>query len=70
MNTIKDLSPEVINSFKNKLKGGIVLPSNKAYKDTRKVYNAMIDKHPGLFAMCENTDDVIASVNFGRGNAC
>ncbi len=28
----------------------------------------MINKHPGLFVMCENTYDVIASVNFGRDN--
>lgn len=68
MNTIKDLSPEALNSFKNQLDGSIVLSSDTAYNDTRKVYNAMIDKHPGVFAMCETVDDVIASVNFGRDN--
>src|SRR5690606_13578259 len=26
------------------------------------------DKRPGLFAMCQNADDVIAAVNFGREN--
>lgn len=68
MKNVKDLSPEAINSFKNKLVGSIVLPSDTTYKETRKVYNAMIDKQPGVFAMCENTADVIASVNFGRDN--
>ena len=68
MKNVKDLNPEAIISFKNQLTGSIVLPSDTAYNDTRKVYNAMISKHPGLFAMCENADDVIASVNFGRDN--
>jgi len=68
MKNVKDLSPEAINSFKSQLIGSIVLPSDTTYNETRKVYNGMIDKHPGVFAMCENADDVIASVNFGRDN--
>lgn len=64
--SIKDLSAQTINTFATKLKGSLVLPSDENYDDTRQVYNAMIDKRPGVFAMCKTVDDVIASVNFGR----
>lgn len=65
-NLVKEIAPNIIKTFASQLKGSLVLPSDSNYDDTRKVYNGMIDKHPGLFAICENADDVIASVNFGR----
>src|SRR6056297_455036 len=67
-NSVKDVTADSIKAFASKLKGSLVLPSDANYDETRKVYNAMIDKRPGLFAMCETVDDVIASVNFGREN--
>ncbi|WP_324027153.1 FAD-binding oxidoreductase [Maribacter sp. BPC-D8] len=67
-NTVAEIPSNHINEFKKLLKGSIVLPSSANYDDTRKVYNAMIDKHPGLFALCKNADDVVAAVNFGRDN--
>jgi hypothetical protein len=67
-NTIKTLDNSIIKAFASQLKGKLILPSDADYNETRKVYNGMIDKHPGLFAMCENVDDVKASVNFGRDN--
>src|SRR5690554_6798147 len=67
-NTVKNLDPKKIEAFASQLKGDLILPSNKKYNETRQVFNGMIDKHPGVFAMCENTQDVIASVNFGRAN--
>ncbi|WP_282111678.1 FAD-binding oxidoreductase [Maribacter stanieri] len=66
--SIIDLSAQTINAFATKLKGSLVLPSDENYDDTRQVYNAMIDKRPGVFAMCKTVEDVIASVNFGRDN--
>jgi len=68
MNTIKTLDPASIELFKEKLRGKIVLPEDTAYNDTRKVYNGMIDKRPGMFVMCVDVADVIAAVNFGREN--
>lgn len=65
---IKDIDSDTLKSFASQLKGRLVFPSDATYNDTRKVYNGMIDKHPGLFAMCETTEDVIAAVNFGRDN--
>lgn len=65
-NSVKQLDPSVIAAFGAQLRGTLVMPSDAAYDDTRKVYNGMIDKHPGLFAMCVDVADVMASVNFGR----
>ncbi len=64
--SVKDLTSDSIKTFASKLNGGIILPTDTNYDETRKVYNAMIDKRPGLFAMCETVADVVASVNFGR----
>ncbi|MEH6762943.1 MAG: FAD-binding oxidoreductase [Aequorivita antarctica] len=67
-NSVKEISPHIIKAFASQLKGRLILPTDAAYNETRKVYNGMIDKLPGVFAMCEDAKDVIASVNFGREN--
>lgn len=68
MNTIKNLDLALIEAFGNQLRGELIAPSDSRYDETRKVYNGMIDKHPGLFAMCVDVADVMAAVNFGREN--
>ena len=68
MKTIKEVEPTIIETFKNQLQGKIIMPSDADFDETRKVYNGMIDKHPGMFVICEDVADVIASVNFGREN--
>ena len=67
-NLVKNLEPELIEAFASQLRGEIILPENASYNETRKVYNGMINKHPGLFAMCVDVADVMGSVNFGREN--
>ena len=37
-----------------------------AYEETRKVWNAMIDRRPGLIARCTGTVDVVQAVRFAR----
>ncbi len=65
---IKDLPTAVLDTFSSQLRGNIVLPGDPAYDQERKVYNGMIDKHPGMIVKCVDVADVIASVNFGREN--
>jgi len=55
-----------IQELKAQLRGDLITPSDTRYEDARRVYNAMIDKHPALIARCVDTADVIAVVNFGR----
>ena len=65
---VKDLNPELLETLATQLKGELITPNNSQYNETRKVYNGMINKHPGLFIMCVDVADVIAAVNFGREN--
>ena len=55
-------------ALRNQIKGGMILPTDSSYDETRKVYNGMIDKHPSCFAMCQDTEDVVNAVNFARAN--
>jgi len=50
------------------LRGELILPADANYHEARKLYNGMIDKHPGLIARCVDTADVIACVNYARQN--
>ena len=67
-NVVENIEAVIIETFSLQLRGELVMPSDGNYDETRKVYNAMIDKHPGMFAMCVDVADVMASVNFGREN--
>src|SRR5690606_42106458 len=67
-NTVNDIDSVKIGDFSTQLKGKIVMASDETYAETRKVFNAMSDRRPGMFAMCTNVGDVIASVNFAREN--
>ncbi len=64
----KDLNVSVIEEFASGIRGGIILPGHSHYDETRKVYNAMIDKRPGMFVKCVDVADVIRAVNFAREN--
>ncbi len=55
-----------INEFKEQLRGELIQPQDPNYNQSRKVYNGMIDKKPGMIARCVDVADVIRAVNFGR----
>jgi FAD/FMN-containing dehydrogenase len=48
------------------LAGQVVQPGDRSYDATRRVWNAMVDKRPGLIARCATVDDVAAAVRFAR----
>lgn len=55
-----------IQDLQSDLRGSLIQPDDEQYDQARTIYNAMIDKHPGLIARCETVADVIAAVNFAR----
>ncbi|WP_255443988.1 FAD-binding oxidoreductase [Robiginitalea sp. SC105] len=63
---VKDLEASVLDAFASRIRGEVIFPDNEKYNKTRKVYNAMIDKRPGMFVMCVDVADVMYAVNFGR----
>ncbi len=48
--------------------GEIIGPDHHSYAEARVVWNAMIDKRPGLIVRCASTADVVAAVNVAREN--
>ena len=46
--------------------GRLIGPGDADYDEARKVYNAMIDKQPGLIARCAGPDDIAKVVAFAR----
>jgi len=67
-NPAKNIDTSLIEEFSAKIRGELILPKDSEYNNARKVYNAMINKHPGLIVKCVDVADVINSVNFGRKN--
>ncbi len=61
-----DLPSEALQSFKTAFKGGVLSAEDPDYEETRKVWNAMIDRRPGLVARCTGTADVVQAVRFAR----
>ena len=62
------LSEERVERLRSRLRGELIEPGAAEYDVARKVYNAMIDRHPRLIARCRDVADVIAAVNFARDN--
>ncbi|NMO57766.1 FAD-binding oxidoreductase [Actinoplanes sp. TBRC 11911] len=46
--------------------GNVVLPADAGYDDARAIYNGMIDRRPSVIAQCENVEDVIRAIRYGR----
>ncbi len=57
-----------IEEFKASLRGQLIQPSEEDYEEACKIYNAMIDRSPGMIARCADVADVISAVNFAREN--
>ena len=67
-NRLKDLDESAVKNFSSQLRGKIVLPKDADYDESRKVYNAMIDKRPALIVKCVDAADVMYAVKFGKEN--
>ena len=53
------ITEELAGSFK----GEIIGPDHADYERARLVWNAMVDRRPGLILRCTSTQDVVAAVN-------
>ncbi len=64
----KTISADRVQAFRQAFRGEVIGPGDASYDDARRIWNASIDKHPGLIARCSGVADVIAAVNFAREN--
>lgn len=55
-----------IDELKRNISGQVILPHDDDYEGARKIWNAMIDKHPALIVRCASTTDVVRTVDFAR----
>jgi FAD/FMN-containing dehydrogenase len=60
------VSPEILQAFKAGFRGPVLGPDAPEYEETRKIWNAMIDRRPGLIVRCTGSTDVVQAVRFAR----
>jgi FAD binding domain/Berberine and berberine like len=57
-----------IKQFYAAFRGEVIQPADLEYEKARKIWNASVDKRPGIIARCTGVADVVAAVNFARDN--
>ena len=62
---IEDASIEELGSG---FHGTLIGPADPGYDAARKIWNASIDRHPGLIARCSGVADVVQAVRFARAH--
>ncbi len=62
------VSQEAIETLAAILRGDLLTADSPGYDDARSIWNAMVDKRPGLIVQCAGTADVMRSVDFAREN--
>src|SRR5258707_3099513 len=62
------VSHDRIERFQTAVRGEVIQPGDSGYETARKIWNASIDKHPGIIARCSGVADVVAAVNVAREN--
>jgi FAD/FMN-containing dehydrogenase len=53
-------------ALSEQIAGEVLVSGQPGYDDARAVWNAMIDRKPGLIVNCKNADDVVKAVSYAR----
>src|SRR5262245_39634465 len=62
------LEATAVATFRTRIRGLVLSPTDVGYEEARKVWNGNIDRRPALIARCSGVADVIEAVNFARAN--
>src|SRR5262252_249970 len=62
----KTIPLDTVAGLRSKLRGTVVLPGEDGYDAARSIWNAMIDRRPGLVARCLGAADVINAVKLAH----
>ena len=65
----EQLRLRIAEQLAGQFKGEIISPDHAEYEQARRVWNAMVDRHPGVILRCTSTQDVVAAVNVARENS-
>ena len=60
------LSPEMVAGLRGKLRGTVALAGEDGYETARTIWNATVDRRPGLVVRCLGAADVIDAVKLAR----
>ncbi|TKT75668.1 FAD-binding oxidoreductase [Aquamicrobium sp. LC103] len=60
------INADEIEALAARLRGSILGPDDAFYDEARSVWNAMIDRRPGLIIRCGGTSDVVHAIRFAR----
>lgn len=55
-----------LQEFESAVRGEVLTADHSGYDQARIIFNAMIDRHPGLIVRCTGVADVMQCVNFAR----
>lgn len=61
-----DVAPEVLQAFRSTFRGPVLTPGDAGYDEVRRIWNAMIDRRPGLIVRCTGTTDVVHALRLAR----
>jgi FAD/FMN-containing dehydrogenase len=67
--TTPAIEPKIAENLRTRLRGPLLLPGDPGYDDARSIWNAMIDRRPGLIARCLGVADVVTCVGFARDHS-
>ncbi|WP_011581784.1 MULTISPECIES: FAD-binding oxidoreductase [Chelativorans] len=62
------ISVPIIEALSSQLRGIALTPADAGYEEPRTIWNAMIDRRPGLIIRCAGAADVVSAVRFAREN--
>ncbi len=60
------ITEEEFQALAGGVRGELVTPESPDYDEVRSIWNAMIDRRPGLILRCAEAGDVVQAVNFAR----
>jgi len=64
--TLITIPPEELDALRAGLAGSACTPADAGYDEARTIWNAMIDRRPGLAIRCKNAADVVLAVKLAR----
>jgi FAD/FMN-containing dehydrogenase len=62
------IAKEALDSLASALAGKVIRAGDSDYDEARRIWNANVQKHPGLIVRCAGTADVVQTVKFARAN--
>jgi FAD/FMN-containing dehydrogenase len=57
-----------MTTLRARFEGQLLTPDDTEYQNSRRIWNGVIDRRPGVIARCHSTADVLAAVGFARAN--